>query len=156
MLHTNGFHPVTVRYCQCDRFHLAGDRVQQLLRLELYPATLTDPTTMCTFGLLNMFHLLTLISKINATDFYGTLERMTDNIGTGRSYVSLICCSQAQKSSHLPGSTQAIPTLCSRVAISQDAGTERAWLHLQRNEGDRPGGAVCSLPSLPKARIQHT
>lgn len=86
-MHTNGLHPVTLQYCQCNLSNRAGDRVQQLLRMELYPATLYDPTTFCTFRLLETFHILTLQSKINATDFYESLVRLTDNLGIGRPYV---------------------------------------------------------------------
>lgn len=87
VLHTNGFHPVTLQYCECHLSQRAGDRVQQLLRMELYPATLYEPTTFCTFRVLESFHTLTLQSKINASDYYESLARLTDNLGVGPSYV---------------------------------------------------------------------
>ncbi|KAF7790015.1 hypothetical protein EIP86_000963 [Pleurotus ostreatoroseus] len=81
VLHTNGIHPVTLQFCNCDRVHNAGTRTQQLLRHELYGATTIDPSTCCTLRLLEQFHILTLQSKINAYDFYLSLEKLTDNTG---------------------------------------------------------------------------
>ena len=89
VLHTNGIHPVTVLFCECDNMRHAGTHVQQLLRRELYPATITDATTCATFRLLETFHLLTLQSKVTAYDFYLTLEKLTDRTGVNKRYVSL-------------------------------------------------------------------
>ncbi|KAF7796504.1 hypothetical protein EIP86_007682 [Pleurotus ostreatoroseus] len=81
VLHTNGIHPLTLQFCGCSRAHSAGSRTQQLLRYELYGATTTDPSTCCTLRLLEHFHMLTLQSKINAYDYYLSLEKLTDNTG---------------------------------------------------------------------------
>ncbi|KAF7797641.1 hypothetical protein EIP86_008841 [Pleurotus ostreatoroseus] len=86
VIHTNGFHPINVLYCQCDRVHIAGTRVQQLLRSELFPATMQDPHTCCTFRVLETFHILTLQSKINQYDYYKSLEKLTDNTGLRMRY----------------------------------------------------------------------
>lgn len=89
VLHTTGFHPVTIQFCRCSQVsRAAGDRTQQLLRAELYGATLTDLTTFCTFRLLEHFHVLTLQSKITAYDFYMSLEKYTDITGLSQHYVS--------------------------------------------------------------------
>ncbi|GJE90469.1 CxC2 domain-containing protein [Phanerochaete sordida] len=84
VIHTNGFHPVNVQFCQCDKQYRAGTRVQQLLRRELWPATLDDPSTCCTFRVLEMFHMLTLQSKVTAYDFYLTLQKTTDRFNIGK------------------------------------------------------------------------
>ncbi|KAF7799366.1 hypothetical protein EIP86_010598 [Pleurotus ostreatoroseus] len=89
VIHTNGHHPVNLLFCNCDKIHESGDRVQQLLRAELYPATLTDPTTYCTFRVLENFHILTLQSKISAYDYYTSLEKITDNSGLGKHHECL-------------------------------------------------------------------
>ena len=89
VLHTNGLHPVTLQFCECDQVARAGDRTQQLLRAELYGATLADPTSLMTFDMLRHYHLLTTQSKINMYDFYRTLEKITDVSGLGPSYVSV-------------------------------------------------------------------
>lgn len=79
VIDTTGFHGVTLQFCQCDKMHRAGTRTQQLLRSELYGATLHDPTTCCTFRVLEHFHITTLQSKINAYDYYMSLEKLTNN-----------------------------------------------------------------------------
>ena len=88
VLHTNGLHPVTIKYCQCNQLSRAGDRTEQLLRTELYPATLTSPTTFCTIRMLEHFHLQTLQSKITAYDYYKSLEKLSDVARLGLPYVS--------------------------------------------------------------------
>ena len=88
VIHTNGIHPVNVQFCQCSQVYKSGSRVEQLLRHKLFPATLTDPTTVATFETLEAFHTTSLQSKITAYDFYMTLEKMTDNTGLGATYVS--------------------------------------------------------------------
>ncbi|GJE99776.1 CxC2 domain-containing protein [Phanerochaete sordida] len=89
VIHTNGMHPVTLLFCGCSNIAAAGDRTQQLLRAELYGASLTDPTTFCTFRVLEHFHVLTLQSKITAYDYYMTLQAMTDITGLGPQYERL-------------------------------------------------------------------
>lgn len=88
VIHTNGMHPVNIQFCQCSQVHKSGTRVQQLMRHRLFPATLTDPSTCCTFAVLKHFHTTTLQSKITTFDYYMTLEKMTDNTGLGIRYVS--------------------------------------------------------------------
>ena len=90
VIHTNGLHPVNVQFCQCSQAHIAGSRIDQMLRRQLFPATLTEPSTVATFELLHTFHVITLQSKITAYDFYMSLEKFTDNTGLGVSYVSAI------------------------------------------------------------------
>ncbi|GJF00979.1 hypothetical protein PsYK624_172830, partial [Phanerochaete sordida] len=86
VIHTNGFHPVTLLFCGCSNIATAGDRTQQLLRAELFGATLTDPTTFCTFRVLEAFHGITLQSKITAYDYYMSLQAQTDVTGLGPQY----------------------------------------------------------------------
>ena len=89
VIHTNGFHPVTIQFCQCGQLQDSGTRIQQLLRYKLFPATTTDPSTCCTFAVLKQFHLLTLQSKVSLYDFYASLEKLTDNTGVGVRCVSV-------------------------------------------------------------------
>ena len=89
VIHTNGFHPVTLQYCQCSQLAAAGDTTEQLIRSELYGATLTDPSTFCTLRVLEYFHLLTLQSKITAYDYYMSLQKLTDVTGLQKRYVSM-------------------------------------------------------------------
>ncbi|KAH9846598.1 hypothetical protein C2E23DRAFT_872278 [Lenzites betulinus] len=82
VVHINGRHNVSVMFCGCDRAGDAGDPVQQLLRLRLYPATDSEPNTAFTFDLLEHYHIQSLQGKISMYDYYTSLERLTDNTGT--------------------------------------------------------------------------
>ncbi|KAI0682315.1 hypothetical protein BC835DRAFT_1311595, partial [Cytidiella melzeri] len=86
VIHTDGFHPVSMQYCQCSRVDMSGSRAQQLLQRRLYPATLMEVSTCCTFAVLRLFHVLTLQSKVTAFDYYTTLEKLTDNTTLGHRY----------------------------------------------------------------------
>ena len=88
VLHTNGFHPVTLCYCGCEQLATAGTRLQQLLRRELYPATIGEPTTCATFRMLDSFHILTLQGKLSGYDYYLSLEYLSNNTGLGLKFVS--------------------------------------------------------------------
>ena len=78
MLHTNGIHLVNVCFCACDNTARCGDRVEQLLRFRLLPATTTDPQTASTFALLESAHVLSVQSKLSLYDFYLSIEILTD------------------------------------------------------------------------------
>ncbi|KII82634.1 hypothetical protein PLICRDRAFT_78044, partial [Plicaturopsis crispa FD-325 SS-3] len=81
VVHTNGIHQVAVDYCQCASAVDAGNYRQQFLRFGWYPATHDLPGTACTFRVLEHFHMATLQGKISAYDYYGALEKLTDNTG---------------------------------------------------------------------------
>lgn len=86
VIDVNGIHKVAVDYCGC---HKVQSRPVQLLQSKLYPATILDPKTAATFQVLEIFHLMTLVSKISAFDFYTSLSRRTDNTGTQKIPVGL-------------------------------------------------------------------
>jgi hypothetical protein len=65
------------------------ERQQQLMRREWFPATHIEPQTCCTFRVLQHFHMQTLQGKIAAYDYYGALEKLTDNTGLNPTKVSL-------------------------------------------------------------------
>lgn len=77
IVHTNGFHHVTVEFCICDKSAMP---VYQLIDAELFPATLDDPSTAFTFELLDTFQKLSLRSKINAYDYHRSLQEMTNAV----------------------------------------------------------------------------
>ncbi|KAJ7912792.1 hypothetical protein B0H13DRAFT_2232409 [Mycena leptocephala] len=83
VVHTNGIHPVAVDYCGCSQAHAAGDRVEQTLRRSWFPSTSLEPQTCATFRVLETFHIMTLQGKVTTYDFYGGLEKLTDNSGLG-------------------------------------------------------------------------
>lgn len=151
VLHTNGFHPVNVQFCQCDQVQFAGTRVQQLLRFELFPATLEDPSTCCTLRLLETFHVLTLQSKITAYDFYLTLEKLTDELGVRRRYVSVMYFVVLRCAYPLAGPPQTVPADDQAVASSQTADACRPWARLGRGERNSARRARHSLSRVPDA-----
>ncbi|KAL5476405.1 hypothetical protein ACEPAI_3410 [Sanghuangporus weigelae] len=71
-----GFHSVDIDFCHCGEF--VPYRIQ-LLRSRLFSASRKRPRTAFTFDVLDLFHELTLQSKINAHDFYLSMLRRTDN-----------------------------------------------------------------------------
>ncbi|KAJ7050759.1 hypothetical protein C8F01DRAFT_1000163 [Mycena amicta] len=52
--------------------------LSQLLHNGWYPATIDEPSTCATFQVLDLFRLLKVVGNMNAHDFVGSLERMTD------------------------------------------------------------------------------
>ena len=121
VLDTNGWHPVTLAYCKCDNRGRAGTRVQQLLRYELYPATLGEPSTCATLRLLDTYHALTLQSKITVYDYYVSLKNMTDATGIS---VTWVCASgerlfRAFGSQDIAGSAEATAAHGAPVAAPQ-------------------------------------
>lgn len=78
VLHTNGIHQIDVWFCGCNLTAIHGDRVQQLLRRRLFPATTTDPQTASSFALLESSHVLSVQSKLSLYDLYISIEILTD------------------------------------------------------------------------------
>ncbi|KAH9478096.1 hypothetical protein JR316_0010334 [Psilocybe cubensis] len=74
-----GIHEVSLRYCGCPHAPL---KPTQLLRARLFPSTVADPKTAATFDVLEHFQLLSFNSKVSGYEFYHTLARITDNMGT--------------------------------------------------------------------------
>jgi hypothetical protein len=79
VLDTDIIHTVALDFCNC---HLAINRHVQLLRARLFPATTIAPKCAATFRVLELFQLLSFMSKVSAYEFYHTLSRRTDNTGT--------------------------------------------------------------------------
>lgn len=69
-------------FCGCHEAHLSGLPRQQLLQNGWFPSTHAKPQTAFTIQLLNLYHLSTLHGKITMYDFYGSIEKLTDNTGT--------------------------------------------------------------------------
>lgn len=74
VLHTNGFHHVSVEFCACP-----GRLTEpyQLMDADLFPSSFKQPETAFTFELLDMFERISLRSKINVYDYHRTLQEMT-------------------------------------------------------------------------------
>ncbi|KAF7349568.1 CxC2 domain-containing protein [Mycena sanguinolenta] len=80
-IHTNGIHEMLVDFCGCERSADAGPPEIQLLHAGWFPATHERPQTCATISVLEKFHQDTLQSKMTMYDFYGVLEKLTDNTG---------------------------------------------------------------------------
>ncbi|KAF8955089.1 hypothetical protein BDZ97DRAFT_1968746 [Flammula alnicola] len=76
VIDTNGIHTTKIRFCICKG---NPNRVDQLMRARLFPATINQPTTAFSFQVLHQFHIHHLESKESAYDFIGSLRRLTDN-----------------------------------------------------------------------------
>lgn len=83
--HVNGYHSLRISQCRCSG---SPPAYKQYLRGNLFPATYRRPQTAFTFEVLELFHELTLQSKVNAYDFFKTLGRVTDNTGQANHPVS--------------------------------------------------------------------
>ncbi|KAJ7065916.1 hypothetical protein B0H15DRAFT_926024 [Mycena belliarum] len=70
-------HSIRIQYCAC-RINDNTQNLEQLLRNEWYPATMTDPATCATFASLDLFRLLSVVGNVNVHDFVGMLESQTD------------------------------------------------------------------------------
>ncbi|KAJ7606921.1 hypothetical protein FB45DRAFT_1011540 [Roridomyces roridus] len=81
VLHTNGVHEVDVYICDCERACHAGPAHIQMLRAGWFPATDDLPRTCATFECLDLFTTMTLQAKTTTYDFYGVLQKLTDNTG---------------------------------------------------------------------------
>lgn len=78
ILDDHGVHDVSLNYCGCGSAELHSI---QLLRYQLFPATVTRPKSAATFRLLEHYHLLSFEAKTSMFAYYYTLARETDNTG---------------------------------------------------------------------------
>lgn len=83
VLHTNGIHLVNIDSCKCSSNSNQPPVIlaRQLLRAGWYPATHLSPQMCATFELMQLFHLLSLQSKVSHYHFYKALQYKTDNTG---------------------------------------------------------------------------
>lgn len=89
VLDISGIHEVGLDFCTCTS---AAPKHVQLLRSRLFPATRIDPKTASTFRLMEHYHLLHNQTKVSGYEFYNTLARRTDNLGSEEQKV----CSRAE------------------------------------------------------------
>ncbi|KAJ7578945.1 hypothetical protein C8J56DRAFT_796995, partial [Mycena floridula] len=78
ILHSNGIHEVQLDFCACTN---APDRVTQLMRQCLYPATVDQPNTAATFACLDEGLAHSYASQETSYEYYKVLETLTDNTG---------------------------------------------------------------------------
>jgi hypothetical protein len=86
----DGIHEIALDFCGCAS---AQVQYKQLLCVQWYPATISEPQTTATFMVLQNFHLLSFESKVSAYEFYHLLARCTDNSSLSKIKVSIISSS---------------------------------------------------------------
>ena len=82
VIHTNRIHLVDLTFCGCNEVGNHGTWVQQLLHRHLFPTTMTNPQTACTFLLLKLAQLLSLQLKLSLYDYYLCIEWLTGATST--------------------------------------------------------------------------
>ena len=85
ILDISGVHEVSLDFCGCED---AQPRHVQLLRSRLFPATGVSPRTAATFRLMEHYHILHNQTKASGFEFYNTLDRRSNNMGTSEAKVS--------------------------------------------------------------------
>jgi hypothetical protein len=84
-------HQLTLRYCKCEKSDEA-DNLEQLMRNQWYPATVTDLGTCATFLSLEAYRLYNVVGNLNVKDFITSLERVTDATATsGMTWLPVQC-----------------------------------------------------------------
>ena len=72
----SGVHQLCIGWCQCED---APGADVQLLRSRLFPASISNPSTAFTFGLLDYFHIDSVECKTSALSFFSKLWCLTNN-----------------------------------------------------------------------------
>lgn len=83
----NGIHSTRLAFCGCRE--QPPDKIKQLMRARLFPATTRDPHSAFTINMLKEFQMHNLESKKAAYDFLGAIQRLSDNSFTGD---IAVCC----------------------------------------------------------------
>jgi hypothetical protein len=85
VLALNGIHVVNIDFCGC---HGAPNHFVQLLEICWWPSTPLLPQSAATMDVLRTFHVMNLQARVSPTDFYRSLERLSDGQGALRLPVS--------------------------------------------------------------------
>jgi len=87
IINTHMIHNVNLDFCAC-RASLQSKTIQ-LLWCHFYPAMVDNPRTAVTFHTLELFELLSYVSKVSVFEFYHSLSHLTDNTGINIPKVNL-------------------------------------------------------------------
>jgi hypothetical protein len=156
LLHTNGLHTIHVRFCGCPE---APSWHVQLLRTRWWASTATYPQTAATIDLLAAFCAVNLHARANATDYYRSLERLTDDSIRASIPVSFHCngivCSHLRIFSWCTGPV----TRVSSHGVCMACGTAffrgRSAHVLEWTPYNAPRGHCPHVSCLPATRNQH-
>ncbi|KAJ7617529.1 hypothetical protein DFH06DRAFT_1274184 [Mycena polygramma] len=78
LIDVTGIHNVAVQFCECDA---RITHWQQLMRVCWWPATVRDPSTCATFGVIRLFQNMNCLGKISGFHFLRSLELLTNADG---------------------------------------------------------------------------
>jgi hypothetical protein len=78
IMHSNGFHNISVTFCGCASDIRSAEYQNQLLRVQLFPASTDSPKTAFTFAALDLLHHLLTQGKISTYNFYNAMRNVTD------------------------------------------------------------------------------
>ena len=86
VLTLNGIHRIDLSFCNCALTHLSEDERtidynRQLLEVGWWPSTNTEPQSAATIELLRLFRYMNLNGALAASEFYRSLEDLTDPEG---------------------------------------------------------------------------
>ena len=73
---TSGIHQLRIGWCRCET---AAEPHIQLLRNQVFPASMKRPSTAFTFSVLDYFHIDSVECKTSASSFFSKLRRLTKN-----------------------------------------------------------------------------
>ncbi|KAJ7036080.1 hypothetical protein C8F04DRAFT_1258196 [Mycena alexandri] len=78
VIDVNGIHNVAVQFCECNS---SITHRQQLMRVCWWPATVRDPSTCATIGVLRLFNNVSSLEKVSGFHFLHSLELLTYSDG---------------------------------------------------------------------------
>lgn len=123
VVHTNGVHSIRVKYCDCVG---RPEKVVQLTKQGLFPATAKNPRTLFTFELLKDFHLHTRVSKKSAYDYLRATYRKTAISLLGDTSVSKLVYPWLKQADLAKGAIPAVPSCFPNVEVVGSQSLERA------------------------------
>ena len=79
VLDCNGIHDIAVMFCHCGLVSgVEATEVNQLIKMNWYPATKEKPRTVASFNLLDEYDAIVCEGKISGYHFFRSLVRLTD------------------------------------------------------------------------------
>jgi len=94
----SGVYQLQIGWCQCEG---APGADIQLLRNHLFPASISNPSTAFTFGLLRHFHIDSVKCKTSALSFFSKLRRLTNDTSPDSVPVHLLFLSLSKHQSDM-------------------------------------------------------
>lgn len=149
----NMIHIVNLSFCSCGESGLSHPI--QLLRSQLYPATVVSPRTAMTFRLLEAFELLSYESKISAWEYFKALARLTNNTKLETQKVWRTCIQMAHTDKIYLGVLSLIPPQHSTVAVSPAPQACWSWFRPWWHQHYFCWRMRASLSGMSAARKEH-